>query len=143
VYTLSETGWRKVPPVLRAIAVFGLDLLDPAESTTTPLNAFLAGILLGLDPARATDLAASYRIDIEGRSFEFAVDEAGLAPTQGPPTVTVTASAADLITARLSPAPAERKSALKRVRFEGHHDDVDAMRCAFQLTAHPGLTQRR
>jgi DNA-binding HxlR family transcriptional regulator len=143
VYTLSERGWRKVPPVLRAIAVFGLDLLDPAESTITPLNAFLAGILLGLDPGRATDLDASYRIEIDSRRFEFAVDENGLAPTQGPPTVTVTASAADLITARLSPTAAERKSALKRVRFDGHHDDVDAMRAAFQLTAHPGLTKRR
>ena len=26
VYALSELGWRKVPPVLKAIAAFGLDL---------------------------------------------------------------------------------------------------------------------
>jgi DNA-binding HxlR family transcriptional regulator len=31
VYTLSEAGWRKVPPVLQAIATFGLDLLEPIE----------------------------------------------------------------------------------------------------------------
>src|ERR1700743_1533460 len=29
VYTLSEEGWRKVPPVIRAVATFGLELLEP------------------------------------------------------------------------------------------------------------------
>ena len=29
VYTLSETGWRKVLPVVKAIATFGLDMIEP------------------------------------------------------------------------------------------------------------------
>ena len=73
VYTLSELGWRKVPPVIQAIAMFGLDMVEPDESALTPLNGFLAGILLAFDPARAADLNASYRIDIDDRRFEFAV----------------------------------------------------------------------
>ena len=82
---------------------------------------------------------ASYRIDIDDRRFEFAVDRAGLAAAQGPPAVTVTATAADLITARLGATAAERKAALRRVKFDGDADAVDAMRTAFGLSGDPGL----
>ncbi|MGH3524967.1 MAG: winged helix-turn-helix transcriptional regulator [Mycobacterium sp.] len=143
VYTLSETGWRKVPPVLRAVASFGLDLLEPTDSAVTPLNGFLAGILLALDPARAADLAGavttSYRVEIDGRRFEFAVTGDGLTAPHGPPAVTVTATAADLIAARFGATPAERKAALRRWTFDGHHDAVTAMRAAFQCLADPRL----
>ncbi len=60
VYTLSEEGWRKVPPVIQAVATFGLDLLEPADSVLTPLNGFLAGILLGFDPAQGADVSTTY-----------------------------------------------------------------------------------
>jgi DNA-binding HxlR family transcriptional regulator len=139
VYTLSEVGWHKVPPVLGAIATFGLDLLEPTESALTPLNGFLAGILLGFDPARATDLSASYRVEIDGRRFEFAVHRAALTAAQRPPVVTVTATAVDLITARLGPTEPERKAAARSVKFDGDRDAVDAMRTAFRLSADPGL----
>ncbi|MDX6550642.1 MAG: hypothetical protein QOJ31_1326, partial [Gaiellales bacterium] len=79
VYTLSDVGWQKVPPVLRAIALFGVDLLEPNADAMTPLNGFLAGILLAFDPASSRGLAASYRIDIDGRRFELAVREGRLA----------------------------------------------------------------
>ena len=139
VYTLSEEGWRKVLPVIQAVATFGLDLLEPSESALTPLNGFLAGILLGFDPARVSDLSASYRVEIDGRRFEFAATKAGLTAAEDPPAVTVTATAADLITARLGGTPAERKAALRRCKFDGPDAVVDAMRSAFQLTADPGL----
>ena len=139
VYTLSEEGWRKVPPVIQAVATFGLDLLEPSESALTPLNGFLAGILLGFDPARVSGLSASYRVEIDGRRFEFAATKAGLTAAEDPPAVTVTATAADLITARLGGTPAERKAALRRCKFDGPDAVVDAMRSAFQLTADPGL----
>ena len=141
VYTLSEEGWRKVPPVIRAVATFGLNLLEPADSALTPLNGFLAGILLGIDPARAADLPASYRVEIDGRRFEFAVTRDGLTAAPDPPAVTVTATAADLITARLGGTAAERKAALRRCKFDGHEAAVDAMRAAFQLSADPGLAR--
>jgi DNA-binding HxlR family transcriptional regulator len=137
VYTLSDEGWRKVPPVIQAIATFGLDMVEPAESALTPLNGFLAGILLAID--RTTELNASYRIDIDHRRFEFAVQSGRLAAAKGQPAVAVTATATDLITARLGSTPAKRRAALRKVTFDGDPDQVDAMRTAFRLTGDPGL----
>lgn len=139
VYTLSEEGWRKVPPVIQAVATFGLDLLEPADSVLTPLNGFLAGILLGFDPARAPKVATSYSVEIDGRRFGFAATRHGLAGAEDPPAVTVTATAGDLITARLGATAAERKAALRRWKFEGSAAAIEAMRAAFQLPADPGL----
>jgi DNA-binding HxlR family transcriptional regulator len=139
VYTLSDTGWHKVLPVIKAIATFGLDLLEPAESAITALNGFLAGILLGFDPSRAADLAASYRIEIDGRRFEFAVAGPNLAAASESPAVTLTATATDLITARMAATAGERKAALRRCKFDGADADADAMRAAFQLSGDPGL----
>jgi len=139
VYTLSETGWRKVLPVVKAIATFGLAMVEPDESALTPLNGFLAGILLAFEPATAGDLEASYRIEIDDRRFEFAVRAGGLTATQGTPAVSATATAGDLITARLGPTAAERKAALRRVKFDGDPDAVNAMRTVFALSGDPGL----
>jgi DNA-binding HxlR family transcriptional regulator len=139
VYTLSETGWRKVPPVIQAIAKFGLDLVEPDASALTPLNGFLAGILLAFDPARAADLDATYRVDIDGRRFEFAVQNGQLAAPRSQPAVSVSAAAADAITARIGSTATERRAALKRVTFDGEAGDVDTMRTAFQLTGDPRL----
>lgn len=139
VYTLSEEGWRKVPPVIQAVATFGLDLLEPADSVLTPLNGFLAGILLGFDPAQAPDVSTSYSVAIDGRRFGFAVTRHGLAGAEDPAAVTVTATAADLITARLGGTAAERKAALRRWKFEGSGAAIEGMRAAFQLSADPGL----
>ena len=139
VYTLSETGWRKVLPVVKAIATFGLDMIEPTASAMTPLNGFLAGVLLAFEPGRAPGLNASYRVDIDGRRFEFAVHPEGLTAAQGPPAVTVTATAADLITARMGSTAAERRAALRRLKFDGDHEAIDAMRTVFALSGDPGL----
>jgi DNA-binding HxlR family transcriptional regulator len=139
VYTLSETGWRKVLPVVKAIATFGLDMVVPDESALTPLNGFLAGILLGVDPGSIGEVHASYRIDIDDRRFEFGVATTGLTAAQGAPVVVVTATAADLITARMGASAAERKAALRKVKFDGDADAVDAMRRVFGLSGDPGL----
>jgi DNA-binding HxlR family transcriptional regulator len=138
VYTLSETGWRKVLPVVKAIATFGLDMVVPDSSALTPLNGFLAGILLAFDPA-TDDSKATYRVDIDGRRFEFTVASDGLNAAQGPPVVTVTAAAADLIAARMGATAAERNAALRRVTFDGDADAVAAMRRMFALSGDPGL----
>ncbi|MBE1552381.1 DNA-binding HxlR family transcriptional regulator [Mycobacterium sp. OAS707] len=139
VYTLSQTGWRKVLPVVKAIAMFGLDMVVPDASALTPLNGFLAGILLGIDSGSIGDVRASYRVDIDKRRFEFAVDPAGLSAPQGSPAVTVTTTAADLISARLGATAAERKAALRRIKFDGDADAVGDMRRVFGLSGDPGL----
>jgi DNA-binding HxlR family transcriptional regulator len=134
VYAFSELGWRKVPPVLKAIATFGLDQVELTDSACTPLNGFLAGILLGLEPAWAADLSAAYRVEIDGRAFEFAVGRGELEAARNSFAVTVNATAGDLITARLGATAAQRKSALRRLKFDGDVDSVDTMRRVFQLS---------
>jgi hypothetical protein len=130
---------RKVLPVIKAVATFGLDLLEPADSAITALNGFLAGILLGFDPARSAGLAASYCIEIDDRRSEFGVAGVNLTAAKESPAVTVTTTAADLIAARLGATAAERKAALRRCKFDGTDAAVNAMRAAFQLSADPGL----
>jgi DNA-binding HxlR family transcriptional regulator len=135
VYSLSELGWQKIPPVLKAIAVFGLDQVQLTDSDCTPLNGFLAGILLGFEPAVSADLSASYRVEIDGRAFEFTVNRGELRAARDSFAVTVNATSVDLITARLGATAAQRKSALRRVRFNGDDHAVQVMREVFQLSA--------
>lgn len=135
VYNLSDTGWRRVLPVLQAVAWFGVDLLDPiADAVASPLNGFLAGILLGFNPAGARGLAASYRVEIDCRRFEFAVRDDRLAAAQGEPTVTLTATARDLIAARIGATQTKRVAASRRITFSGNQSDIDTMRNVFSLT---------
>lgn len=135
VYTLTDTAWQRVLPIVQAVALFGLDKLDPMDSSAiTPLNGFLAGLLLPFNPAVAADLDATYRVDIDGRRFEFGVTDGHLTGAHGEPSVSITAAAADLITARLGSDAAARRSALRRVRFDGDKHAIDAMRDAFSLS---------
>jgi DNA-binding HxlR family transcriptional regulator len=134
VYTLSDMGWRRALPVLRSVAGFGLDRLDPiGDGPVTPLNGFLAGILLGFDSAGAACLEATIRIEIDGRRFEFAVTQGRLAGARGEPSVKITASAADLVTARLGASEPKRRAALRHIDFDGDPDAVDGVRRAFAL----------
>jgi DNA-binding HxlR family transcriptional regulator len=134
VYTLSDTGWQRVLPILQSFAWFGLDRLDPIDDgPVSALNGFLAGILLGFGPGGASGLEATCRAEIDGRRFEFAITQGRLAGAHGEPSVTLTASAADLVAARLGTTEARRKAALRRIGFNGEPDAVDALRQAFAL----------
>jgi DNA-binding HxlR family transcriptional regulator len=134
VYTLSDMGWQRALPILQSVAWFGLDRLDAIEGgPVSPLNGFLAGILLGFNPRNAAGLEATCRVEIDGRRFEFAVTAGRLAGARGEPVVTITAGAADLVTARLGASDAERKAALGRITFEGDAAAVGAVRQAFSL----------
>jgi DNA-binding HxlR family transcriptional regulator len=138
VYTLSDMGWQRIVPILQTVAWFGLDRLDPMDTgPASPLTGFLAGILLGFDPGSADGLDATCRMGIDGRHFEFAVTEGRLAAAHGEPSVTITASAADLVATRLGSTDAERKAALGRINFEGNQDAIDALGKAFSLSAAP------
>ncbi len=134
VYILSDMGWQHVPPILQSIAWFGLDRLDPLDvGPVSSLNGFLAGILLGFNGVSAAGLDSTYRVEIDGRRFEFAVTQGRLAGARGEPSVTVTASAADLVTARLGAGDAKRKAALRCLNFVGEKRDVEALRTLFSL----------
>jgi DNA-binding HxlR family transcriptional regulator len=134
VYTLSDAGWQRVLPILQSIAWFGLDRLDPIEDgPTTPLNGFLAGILLGFNSGSAAGLEATCRAKIDGRRFEFAITQGRLAGAHGEPSVILTASAADLVSARLGSTEAKRRAALRRINFDGDPETVGAVRQVFSL----------
>lgn len=134
VYTLSDSGWQRVLPILGSVARFGVDFLDPNDDgPVSPLNGFLAGILLGFNVIGAAGIEATYRIEIDGRRFELAVTQGRLAAARGEPAVTLTAHAADLVTARLGADDVERKAALQRINFDGEPDAVGALRSAFSL----------
>jgi DNA-binding HxlR family transcriptional regulator len=134
VYTLSDMGWQRVLPILQSFAWFGLDQLDRIEDgPVSPLTGFLAGFVVPFDPLKAAELSATYRVEIDGRRFEFSVMQGRLAGAHGEPSATLTASAADLVTARLGASEAKRKAALRRIDFKGNPDAVDAVRQAFAL----------
>jgi DNA-binding HxlR family transcriptional regulator len=134
VYTLSDMGWQRVLPILQSITWFGLDQLDPIDDgPTTPLNGFLAGILLGFNSGSAAGLEATCRAEIDGRRFEFAITQGRLAAAHGEPSVTLTASAADLVTARLGSSEAKRNAALRRVNLTGDPDAVATVHQVFSL----------
>ncbi|OBH74975.1 transcriptional regulator [Mycobacterium mantenii] len=134
VYTLSDMGWQRVLPILQSVAWFGLDRLDPiGDGPATPLNGFLAGLLLGFNSACAAGLEVTCRAEIDGRRFEFAITQGRLAAARGEPSVTLTAGATDLVNARLGSTEAKRKAALRRLHFEGDLQTVSAVRQAFSL----------
>lgn len=138
VYTLSDVGGQRVLPVLQSLPWFGLDRLDPIDGgPVSPLNGFLAGILLAFDPLKTADLNATYRVQIDGRRFEFSVHAGHLAPAHGEPDVTVTAAATDLATTRLGSTEGKRKAALRRITFDGDHEVIDTLGSVSRCGAGP------
>jgi DNA-binding HxlR family transcriptional regulator len=136
VYGLSDVGWQRVPCVLQSIAWLGLDRLDLADGgPVSPLTGLLAGFVVPFDPVKTAGVSAAYRAEIDGRRFEFALDHGRLAAANGNPDVTLTASAEDLVTARLGSTVAKRKAALRRIKFDGDDAAIDTLRSAFALSA--------
>jgi DNA-binding HxlR family transcriptional regulator len=134
VYTLSDMGWQRVLPILQSFAWFGLDQLDRIEDgPLSPLTGFLAGFVVPFDPLKAAELSTTCRVEIDGRRFEFAVTQGRLTGAHGEPSVTLTASAGDFVTARLGSTEAKRSAALRRINFDGDPAAVDALRSAFSL----------
>ena len=138
VYALSDIGWQRVPSILQSITWLGLDRLDSFDSgPVSPLTGFLAGFVVPFDPFKTAGLNAAYRAEIDGRRFDFSVQQGHLAAARGEPAVTVTAGAADLLTARLGSTEAKRKAVLRRIRFHGDEDAIDTLRAAFSFWAGP------
>jgi DNA-binding HxlR family transcriptional regulator len=135
VYSLTDVAWRLVVPILGAIARFGLETMRfDGEGFRSSLNGFLVGVLLGFDAVRADGVQATYRVQIDGRSFDFAVTDGRLAAARGEPDVMLTASTSDLAAARFGRTVAQRKAALRKLRFDGKDDDVERMRSILSLT---------
>ncbi len=114
-------------PILGAVARFGLQTMRfSTKESRSPLNGFLIGVLLGFEPANAGGVEATYRVQIDGRNFDFAVTAGRLAGARHEPDATLRASASDLVTARLGNTETQRLAALQRLRFYGSDNDVGA-----------------
>ena len=86
VYTATEYG-RTTIPVLRALARFGFQRLEPADEGTPlrPVSAVNASLKPFYDPVRAGDLDELYDIVVDGESFRLASAYGG---SDRPPTDT-------------------------------------------------------
>jgi DNA-binding HxlR family transcriptional regulator len=143
VYQLTDRGWQQIPPILRALGLFGLDQMTLAQAGTAPpaLTGFLAGILLAFDPLHAR-FQATYEANVDGRVFQFDVRDGRLAAASGLADVRLTASAQDLILARLAPDPESRARAVSRLTLHGS-DRAKARFCAlFGLAREPTQPSR-
>jgi hypothetical protein len=74
MYALGDADWRTVAPVVKAVAIFGMNRIDDADVARKPLTGFIAGLIAGFDPIAAADVEASYRVEIDERLFDFSVD---------------------------------------------------------------------
>lgn len=135
VYALSEQGWQQIPPILQAIARFGLDQLEmPATSDVVPpLTGFLAGTLLAMDATNARGVDATYQVVVDERSFEFAVRHGELGEARGEPSVRLTASASELVALRLSSDPDRRARIAARLQLAGNDRAVTRFRAVFSI----------
>lgn len=136
VYSMSTAGWRQVVPILQSVARFGLSLVAAPndDNDATPLYGFLAGILLAFDSARARSTDADYQAMISGRTFEFSVRDGALGPSEGEPSVRLSADAADLVRFRLTEDPKSRHEAASRIQITGDTRAVNKFRSMFTLT---------
>ena len=99
VYTLTRSGTR-VRPVLRALAQFGLPLLDdPVEGQVRPRTAVYGGLVALFDPAGAAGRDLLMRFDLDGEEFWLQVRAGKLARADrdADPDLTFTGSTAALI----------------------------------------------
>jgi DNA-binding HxlR family transcriptional regulator len=138
VYQLTDRAWQQIPPILRALGLFGLDRMTLPQAGTAPpaLTGFLAGILLAFD-SRHARFQATYEAHVDGRVLRFDVRDGHLAAASGEADVRLTASARDLIQARLAPDPDTRARAVSRLTLDGS-DRAKARFCAlFGLAREP------
>jgi DNA-binding HxlR family transcriptional regulator len=96
MYRLTQRGWKRVPPVLQALAGFGFELLPDVPADIRPFTGYLA-VLLGFDAHRAAQVDESYRITIDGMSYDVGVRGGSLAAPGGEPAVELRATARDLL----------------------------------------------
>jgi DNA-binding HxlR family transcriptional regulator len=87
VYTATEYG-RTTIPVLRALARFGFQRLEPADETTAlrPVSAVAAAVKPFYDASLAADIDELYEIVVDGESFVLPSAQGGSQrPSSDPP----------------------------------------------------------
>ncbi|HEY1990078.1 MAG TPA: helix-turn-helix domain-containing protein [Acidimicrobiales bacterium] len=96
MYRLTERGWKRVPPVLQALAGIGFELLPAVPVDIHPFAGYLA-VLLGFDAHRAAQVDESYRITVDGSSFDVGVRRGSLSAPSGEPAVELQTTARGIL----------------------------------------------
>jgi DNA-binding HxlR family transcriptional regulator len=100
VYALTADAGRRVLPVLRALARFGLPLLDdPQEGKVRPRTAVHGGLAALLDPVAAAGHDLTVRFELDGEELWLRVEDGRIvrADRSATPDLTFTGSAAALV----------------------------------------------
>lgn len=98
VYALTAEG-RRIVPVLRALAQFGLPFLgDPAEHEVRPRHAVYGGLAALLDPVAGRGVDLRIRLDLDGEEHWLEVRDGQIvrADRSAAPDVVIAGSAAAL-----------------------------------------------
>jgi DNA-binding HxlR family transcriptional regulator len=131
LYRLTDAGWKYVVPVIGALARFGSGRLGPeAGRAISPLTGFLAGIVVGFDGHRARNLNEDYRAVIDGRVFDFGVQDGHFCAAREAPVAELHAHAIDLAVARRRHAGALPVS---RIELRGQAAATARFLAVFQL----------
>jgi DNA-binding HxlR family transcriptional regulator len=137
VYALTADQGRRVLPVLRALAQFGLPLLDdPREGEVRPRTAVYGGLAALLDPVRAAGHDLSMRFELDGDELWLRVEDGRFARADrtATPDLTFTGSAAALV--ELCRGTADLAGVAPRLQVTG---DAAARRLFAELFAVPAL----
>jgi DNA-binding HxlR family transcriptional regulator len=100
VYALTRDQGRRIVPVLRALAQFGLPFLDdPVEGQVRPRTAVYGGLAALLDPAAAAGEDLLLRFELDGDDLWLQVRDGRIvrADRSATPDLTFTGSAAALV----------------------------------------------
>lgn len=140
VYELTDTG-RGLMPAVAELARWGLDHLAPPgpDEAVSPATAVLAGLAAHVRPDAAGGAAATYRLDVDGRTFilRLADGRFELRPDAGTaPDLAVSVSGATLLRLRLGVESVRGALAAGRLRFSS-----DDPQLASRFLDHFGLTQ--
>ena len=122
VYALTADQGRRVVPVLRALARFGLPLLgDPQEGTVRPRTAVYGGLAALLDPVTAAGHDLSMRFELDGVELWLEVQDGQIvrADRNARPDLTFTGSAAALV--ELCRGTSDLEAVAPRLHVTGSH----------------------
>ena len=137
VYALTGDG-RRIIPVLRALARFGMPFLDePVEGHVRPRTAVFGGVGALLDPVAAAGVDLRVRFDLDGEEHWLEVRGGRLvrADRAREPDVTVSGSAAALVELLRGADP---DSLAPRLRLTGSRTALRRFRTVFPVPVPAG-----
>jgi DNA-binding HxlR family transcriptional regulator len=137
VYGVTARG-REAVPVLRALARFGLPLLDPPADTAgglvvQPAMAVQAAVSAFYDPAAAVGLDQRYELQVDGQSFPLASRRGGPGDSHDAADLTLRVGAATLVDIRQGRTTLSQALADGRASADGPGEVLAGFQRVFRL----------